>query len=128
LFTRIRCAPDLSLNPLAELPLEQGDCSSCPPNSSGGPFFFNADYDRKTSVPSLAGYSLLSLEICSPQVTNHRSPLNTFGAPLLLYHLLMETLLVEAFGPLAVALILYVAISGARRFVHQVRNRLSPEQ
>ena len=40
----------------------------------------------------------------------------------------METLLVEAFGPLAVALILYVAISGARRFIHQVRNRLSPEQ
>jgi len=40
----------------------------------------------------------------------------------------METLLVEAFGPLAVALILYVAISGARRLVHQVRNRLSPEQ
>ena len=129
LFTRIRCAPDLSLNPLAELPLEQGDCSSCAlPNSSGGPFFFNSDYDRKTSVPSLAGYSLVSLEIRSPQVTNHRSPLSTFGASLLLYHLLMETLLVEAFGPLAVALILYVAISGARRFVHQVRNRLSPEQ
>ena len=40
----------------------------------------------------------------------------------------MQTLLVEAFGPLAVAVILYVAISGARRFVHQFRNRLSPEQ
>lgn len=40
----------------------------------------------------------------------------------------MQTLLVEAFGPLAVAIILYVAISGARRFVHQFRNRLSPEQ
>lgn len=70
----------------------------------------------------------LALAIRSSKVTNHRSPLGTLGAALLLYHLLMETLLVEAFGPLAVALILYVAISGARRFIHQLRNRLSPEQ
>jgi hypothetical protein len=40
----------------------------------------------------------------------------------------MQTLLVEAFGPLAVAVILFVAISGARRLVHQVRNRKSPEE
>jgi hypothetical protein len=40
----------------------------------------------------------------------------------------MQTLLVEAFGPLAAALILFVAVSGARRFLHQIRNRQTPEQ
>jgi hypothetical protein len=39
-----------------------------------------------------------------------------------------QSLLVEVFGPLAVAFILFVAVSGLRRFVHQVRNRQSPEE
>src|SRR5580693_1778112 len=40
----------------------------------------------------------------------------------------MQTLLVEAFGPLVVAFVLFVAVVGARRLVHQYRNRQSPEQ
>ena len=40
----------------------------------------------------------------------------------------MQTLLVEAFGPLVVAFVLFVAVVGARRLVHQFRNRQSPEQ
>lgn len=40
----------------------------------------------------------------------------------------METLLVEAFGPLVVAFALFVAVLGARRLLHQYRNRLTPEQ
>ncbi|HMD41286.1 MAG TPA: hypothetical protein VKH15_18510 [Candidatus Acidoferrum sp.] len=40
----------------------------------------------------------------------------------------MQTLIVEAFGPLAGALILLVAILGVRHFVHQLRSRQSPEQ
>jgi hypothetical protein len=40
----------------------------------------------------------------------------------------MQTLLVEAFGPLVVAFMLFVAVVGARRLVHQYRNRQSPEQ
>lgn len=40
----------------------------------------------------------------------------------------MQTLLVEAFGPLVVAFILFVAIYGVRRLLHQIRNRLTPEQ
>jgi hypothetical protein len=39
----------------------------------------------------------------------------------------MQTLLVEAFGPLVVAFVLFVAVVGARRLVHQFRNRQSPE-
>jgi len=40
----------------------------------------------------------------------------------------MQTLLVEAFGPLVVAFMLFVAVFGARRLLHQYRNRQSPEQ
>jgi hypothetical protein len=40
----------------------------------------------------------------------------------------MQTLLVEAFGPLVVAFMLFVAVVGARRLLHQVRNRQTPEQ
>jgi len=40
----------------------------------------------------------------------------------------METLLAEAFGPLVVAFAIFVAVLGTRRFVHQVRNRLTPAQ
>jgi hypothetical protein len=39
-----------------------------------------------------------------------------------------QTLLVEVFGPLAVAFLLLFAASGVRRFFHQLRNRQSPEQ
>ena len=40
----------------------------------------------------------------------------------------MQTLIVEAFGPLAGALILLVVLLGVRRFMHQLRNRQTPEQ
>ncbi len=40
----------------------------------------------------------------------------------------MQTLFVEVFGPLAVAFVMYVAVVGARRLLHQFRNRLSPEE
>jgi hypothetical protein len=40
----------------------------------------------------------------------------------------MQTLLVEAFGPLVVAFMIFVAVVGARRLLYQYRNRLSPEQ
>jgi hypothetical protein len=40
----------------------------------------------------------------------------------------MQTLLVEAFGPLAGALLLLVAVLGVRRLLHQLRNRQTPEQ
>jgi hypothetical protein len=40
----------------------------------------------------------------------------------------METLLMEAFGPLVAAVILLFAILGARRLLHQIRNRKSPEE
>lgn len=40
----------------------------------------------------------------------------------------MQTLLVEAFGPLVVAFMVFVAVVGARRLLYQYRNRLSPEQ
>lgn len=48
----------------------------------------------------------------------------------LLYYLLMpsQTLLVEIFGPLALAFFLLIALSGVRRFFHQMRNRQTPEQ
>jgi hypothetical protein len=39
-----------------------------------------------------------------------------------------QTLLLEVFGPLVVAFGLFVAVYGFRRFVHQFRNRQSPEQ
>ena len=40
----------------------------------------------------------------------------------------MDTLLAEAFGPLVVAFAIFVAVFGARRLIHQYRNRLTPEQ
>jgi hypothetical protein len=40
----------------------------------------------------------------------------------------MQTLLAEAFGPLVVAFMLFVAVYGGRRLLHQFRNRLTPEQ
>jgi hypothetical protein len=40
----------------------------------------------------------------------------------------MQTLLVEAFGPLVFAFVIFVAVVGGRRLLHQYRNRLSPEQ
>jgi hypothetical protein len=40
----------------------------------------------------------------------------------------MQTLLVEAFGPLVVAFVVFVAVVAVRRLVHQLRNRLTPEQ
>ena len=40
----------------------------------------------------------------------------------------MKTLLVEAFGPLVVAFVVFVAVVGARRLVHHFRNRLTPDQ
>jgi SMI1/KNR4 family protein SUKH-1 len=40
----------------------------------------------------------------------------------------MQTLLLEAFGPLVVAFVAFVAVVAVRRLVHQLRNRLTPEQ
>src|SRR5208282_2752598 len=40
----------------------------------------------------------------------------------------MQTLLVEAFGPLVAAFVVFVAVVATRRLVHQLRNRLTPEQ
>src|SRR5271169_6472422 len=40
----------------------------------------------------------------------------------------MQTLLAEAFGPLVVAFMIFVAVVGGRRLVHQFRNRLTPDQ
>ena len=40
----------------------------------------------------------------------------------------MQTLLVEAFGPLVVAFVVFVAVVGARRLMHYFRNRLTPEE
>lgn len=40
----------------------------------------------------------------------------------------MQTLLLEAFGPLVVAFVVFVAVVGARRLVHHFRQRLTPEQ
>jgi hypothetical protein len=40
----------------------------------------------------------------------------------------METLLVEAFGPLVVAFIIFVAVVGGRRLWYQYRHRLTPKQ
>jgi len=40
----------------------------------------------------------------------------------------METLLVEAFGPLVVAFMIFVAVVGGRRLWYQYRYRLTPEQ
>src|SRR5277367_6326100 len=40
----------------------------------------------------------------------------------------MQTLLVEAFGPLAVVFVIFIVVTGFRRMVHQFRNRLTPEQ
>jgi hypothetical protein len=40
----------------------------------------------------------------------------------------MQTLLVEAFGALVVAFVVFVAVVAVRRLVHQLRNRLTPEQ
>jgi hypothetical protein len=40
----------------------------------------------------------------------------------------MKTLLVEAFGPLVVAFVVFVAVAGARRLVHHFLNRLTPAQ
>ena len=40
----------------------------------------------------------------------------------------MKTLLAEAFGPLVVAFVVFVAVAGARRLVHHFRNRLTPDQ
>lgn len=40
----------------------------------------------------------------------------------------METLLVEAFGPLIIAFVIYILAVGVRRFIHQMRNQLTPEQ
>ena len=39
-----------------------------------------------------------------------------------------QTLLVEVFGPLALAFFLLIAASGVRRFFHQFRHRQTPEQ
>lgn len=40
----------------------------------------------------------------------------------------MQTLLVEAFGPLAVVFVIFIVVTGFRRMLHQYRNRLTPEQ
>lgn len=40
----------------------------------------------------------------------------------------METLLVEGFGPLIIAFVIYILAVGVRRFIHQMRNQLTPEQ
>jgi hypothetical protein len=40
----------------------------------------------------------------------------------------MQTLFVEAFAPLAIAFMIFVAVVGARRLLHQLRNRQSPEE
>jgi hypothetical protein len=40
----------------------------------------------------------------------------------------MQTLLAEAFGPLVVAFMIFVAVVGGRRLMHQLRNRLTPDQ
>ncbi|HKT48149.1 MAG TPA: SMI1/KNR4 family protein [Candidatus Acidoferrales bacterium] len=39
-----------------------------------------------------------------------------------------QMLLIEVFAPLVVAFVLFVAASGARRFFHQLRHRMTPEQ
>jgi hypothetical protein len=40
----------------------------------------------------------------------------------------MQTLFVEIFGPLAVAFVLLIVVTGVRRVLHQIRNRQTPEQ
>lgn len=40
----------------------------------------------------------------------------------------MKTLLIEAFGPLIVAIYLFFAVYSARRLLRQFRNRMTPEQ
>lgn len=40
----------------------------------------------------------------------------------------MQTLLAEAFGPLVVAFGVFIAVLGVRSFLHQYRNRLTPQQ
>ena len=40
----------------------------------------------------------------------------------------MHTLVLEVFGPLIVAFALFVAVSGARRLLHHLRNRQTPEE
>ena len=40
----------------------------------------------------------------------------------------MQTLLVEAFGPLVIAFVIFMVVMGGRRLVHHYRNRLTPEQ
>lgn len=44
------------------------------------------------------------------------------------YHLRVQTLLVEAFGPLVVAFVIFMVVAGGRRLLHHYRNRLTPEQ
>lgn len=52
------------------------------------------------------------------------------GKPLLLYYLPMpsQTLLIEVFGPLVAAFLLFMAALGVRYFWHQFSNRMTPEQ
>ncbi len=40
----------------------------------------------------------------------------------------MQTLFAEAFGPLAVAFVIFVAVMGVRRLLYQAKYRLSPEE
>ena len=49
---------------------------------------------------------------------------------LLLYYVRVssQTLVIEVFGPLAVAFLLLILASGVRRFFHQFRHRQTPEQ
>lgn len=58
------------------------------------------------------------------------SALSTSERSLLLYHVRVpsQTLLIEVFGPLTLAVLLLIAAYGVRRFFHQRRHRQTPEQ
>ncbi len=44
------------------------------------------------------------------------------------YHLRVQTLLVEAFGPLVVVFVIFMVVMGGRRLLHHYRERMTPEQ
>lgn len=47
---------------------------------------------------------------------------------MLLYDEAMETLFLETFGPLVIALLLLSMVWSGRRLLHQLRNRMTPEE
>jgi hypothetical protein len=57
-----------------------------------------------------------------------RRPGASFWAWQLLYDEAMETLFLETFGPLVLALLLLAIVLSGRRLLHQLRNRMTPEE